>query len=228
MLCGLARLSGRSTLAVATFFPTAIVTHHLVHPTLITNACPPGRPCYLPTYPSWDTTNFLLLIAAAVVFAAQTIPVYVAKIASHESKTDGDALARQATHFCAGMEFGLGLHISGMASPGKVLSFLSLPNWNAWDPSLAMVMLFGVLPNMIEIQIRGFNRAPLFKSKFQLPTKTLKDTDWTFVLGAAMFGVGWGLSGTCPGPAILRAGAQPTWGLLWMGGFWLGSQLLSA
>lgn len=222
MLCGLSRLSGRSALAVATFFPAAVVTHHLVHPTLATDACPPGSTCYIPTYPSSETTNTLILLAIATIFAAQTIPAYIAKIAASETKTDNNKIARQATQFCVGMEFGLGLHISQMSSPGKVLSFLSLPNWNAWDPSLALVMLFGVLPNLIDIQLRGFDKAPLFRTKFELPSKTLKDTDWKFVLGAAMFGIGWGLTGTCPGPAILRAAAQPTWGLLWMSGFWLG------
>ncbi|KAF2737525.1 YeeE/YedE family integral membrane protein-like protein [Polyplosphaeria fusca] len=225
MLCGLARLSGRSTVAVATFFPAAIVTHHLAHPTLFTEACPPGRPCYLPTYPSWETTNTLLLLATATIFAARTVPSYLAKIAANEPKTDSDSVARQAVQVCAGLEFGLGLHISQLASPSKVLSFLSLPNWDSWDPSLAMVMLFGVLPSLLEIQVRGFSTPPLFKSKFDLPSKTFKDTDWLFVLGAAVFGIGWGLTGACPGPAVLRAAAQPTWGLLWMGGFWLGGKL---
>lgn len=94
---------------------------------------------------------------------------------------------------------------------------------HAWDPSLALVMLFGVVPNYITIKRKGFNEPPAFAKKFELPTKTIKDVDVTFVAGAAAFGIGWGLTGTCPGPAVLRAFAQPLWGALWVGGFWLGA-----
>jgi len=94
-----------------------------------------------------------------------------------------------------------------------------------WDPSLALVILFGVLPNLVEIQMRGLTSPPEFASHFSLPTKTMVDIDVKFVLGAMAFGVGWGLSGTCPGPAVLRAFAQPVWGALWVGGFWFGGRV---
>ena len=93
---------------------------------------------------------------------------------------------------------------------------------------MAMVILFGILPSIIEIQWRGLSNPPLFNEHFDLPKKTFKDVDWKFVLGAATFGIGWGLTGTCPGPAVLRAFIQPSWGLMWMGGFWLGGQLASS
>jgi hypothetical protein len=112
-----------------------------------------------------------------------------------------------------------------MAHPAKVAAFLSFPNLQHWDPSLALVILFGVLPNLIENQVRGFASPPSFADKFSLPTKTLQDVDGRFVIGAAAFGIGWGLTGTCPGPAVLRAFFQPLWGALWIGGFWLGGKL---
>lgn len=96
---------------------------------------------------------------------------------------------------------------------------------NAWDPSLALIMLFGVVPNYLTIRRKGFNQPPAFANKFDLPTKTVKDVNFKFVAGAAAFGVSWGLTGTCPGPAVLRALAQPLWGALWMGGFWLGARI---
>ncbi|KAF2116559.1 YeeE/YedE family integral membrane protein-like protein [Lophiotrema nucula] len=225
MLCGLSRLSGRSLVAVGTFFATAVLTHHAVHPTLRTTACPPGTVCYLPTYPSQTTTTTLLLLTAVTILAAQIVPRFIARISSNEGKANGDVPARQASAFFSGLEFGLGLHISQMASPAKVLSFLSLPNWDAWDPSLGMVMLFGVLPSVVENLAKGFNNPPLFNKRFDISKKTIEDVDWKFVLGAAVFGIGWGLTGTCPGPAVLRAVAQPTWGLLWMLGFWLGGKV---
>jgi hypothetical protein len=232
MLCGLPRMSGRSATAVATFFPIAIVTHHFSHPTLYTEACPNNVPCYIPVYPSATTTASLVILAALSIFGARTIPKLVENVAAAQSTdekglTDSHSPARQVAQFCSGLLFGLGLQISGMAHPAKVTSFLSFPVMQHWDPSLALVILFGVLPNLIEIQLRGFSSPPSFASKFALPAKTFKDIDVKFVAGAAAFGVGWGLTGTCPGPAVLRALAQPVWGALWIGGFWLGGKALS-
>ncbi|KAF2263436.1 YeeE/YedE family integral membrane protein-like protein [Lojkania enalia] len=231
MLCGLSRLSGRSVVAVSTFLSTALLTHHLVHPSLRTEICPVGTPCYTPTYPSSSATAALLVLAATVILATRTIPRLVAKATEAKAtdasdKPDAVSPARQVTQFLVGLEFGLGLQISQMASPSKLLAFFSFPVLETWDPSLGMVMLFGVLPNLIENKMRGFEKAPDFNCKFDLPKKTIKDIDWKFILGAAVFGVGWGLSGTCPGPAVLRAIAQPAWGLFWMTGYWAGGKLL--
>jgi uncharacterized membrane protein YedE/YeeE len=226
MLCGLSRLSGRSAIAVAAFFPSAILTHHLVHPSLLTEVCTGDVPCYLPTYPSRETTMALALLITITILAARTIPHLVARCTKKEDgKGDPNLLARFTTQFFAGLQFGLGLHITQMASPAKVASFLSFPRLEVWDPSLALVVVFGVLPSLVEIQWKGFNVTPFFNEKFELSTKTVKDVDWKFVFGAVVFGIGWGLSGTCPGPAILRSFAQPTWGLMWMGGFWTGTKL---
>jgi uncharacterized membrane protein YedE/YeeE len=232
MLCGLPRMSGRSATAVATFFPVAIITHHLCHPTLYTEACPSNVPCYTPVYPSAMTTASLVVLAALSILGARTIPKLVEN-ATATPQMDGKdgklpthsrSPARQAAHFFSGLLFGLGLHISGMAHPAKVTSFLSFPVMQHWDPSLALIILFGVLPNLIDIQRKGFASPPSFAEKFSLPTKTVKDIDIKFVAGAAAFGVGWGLTGTCPGPAVLRALVQPVWGAMWMGGFWLGGK----
>jgi len=246
MLCGLSRLSGRSTLAVATFFPVALITHHLAHPSLETGACPPGIPCFTLTYPSQSRLLFLLILATVTIVAAKTIPRLVAQTETapaaiqNGAGTNGSATkptappdagtptaAQHATEFFSGLQFGLGLHITQMSDPSKVLAFLSFPNMQAWDPSMALIILFAVLPNLIENQMLGFKGKPEFKNEFNLPKKTLKDTDWQFVLGAALFGVGWGLCGVCPGPAALRAMAQPVWGAMWMGGFVAGSKLIS-
>jgi hypothetical protein len=202
-----------------------MITHHLAHPSLMTDACTGDVPCYMPTYPSRETTIALATLAAVTILASRIIPRLIAQTPMEEEKCDPKSPARDATQFFSGLEFGLGLHITGMASPAKVRSFLSFPELQVWDPSMLLVIFFGVLPNLIENQTKGFRDPPCFNKKFELPKKTLKDTDWKFVLGAAVFGVGWGLSGTCPGPAILRAVAQPAWGMLWMGGFWLSGRL---
>ena len=228
MLCGLSRLSGHSLVAVATFFPTAIITHHMVHPSLRTEVCNSDLPCYTPTYPSRSTLISLLVLAATTIIVGRVLPQLLLNTSEKDGKRNVQSPARQAAQFVAGLEFGLGLHISKMASPSKVLSFLSFPNLEVWDPSMALVILFGIVPNIIEIQARGFEKPPLFNDKFELPKSTIKDVDWKLVLGAATFGVGWGLTGTCPGPAVLRAFVQPTWGLLWMSGFYLGGQMVQS
>lgn len=232
MLCGLSRLSGRSAVATATFFTVALLTHHLAHPSLYTDACPGDIPCYTPVYPSAGTALSLILLASSAILAARTIPNFIADSTSNTANSKdtpgSNGAARTATQFFSGLLFALGLQVSGMAHPAKVASFLSFPVMHAWDPSLALIVVFGVLPNLITIQRKGFAEPPAFNKLFEIPTKTIRDVDGKFVAGAAAFGVGWGLTGTCPGPAVLRAFAQPVWGVMWLSGFWLAGRFGAA
>jgi uncharacterized membrane protein YedE/YeeE len=100
--------------------------------------------------------------------------------------------------FAAGLVFGLGLVISGMSDPAKVLNFLDL--FGTWDPSLAFVMGGAVLVTFVGYRLVLARRAPLLGGRFELPTR--KDVDPRLVAGAALFGLGWGLGGYCPGPAL--------------------------
>ncbi len=108
----------------------------------------------------------------------------------------------------AGLIFGLGLVISGMSNPAKVLNFLDLAG--TWDPSLAFVMGGAVVATAIGYRFILKREAPLFTARFALPTR--KDIDLPLVGGAAIFGLGWGLGGFCPGPAFtaLPLGATGT------------------
>jgi uncharacterized membrane protein YedE/YeeE len=98
----------------------------------------------------------------------------------------------------AGFLFGVGLVIGGMSNPAKVLNFLDLAG--SWDPSLAFVMAGAVAVTFIGYKLVFRQPRPLLAARFHLPE--LKQIDRRLVLGAAIFGVGWGLSGFCPGPAI--------------------------
>lgn len=105
---------------------------------------------------------------------------------------------RVAASLAAGLLFGLGLVISGMSDPAKILNFLDI--FGAWDPSLAFVMAGAVAVTFFGYRLVLARKQPLFDASFHLPTA--KDIDPPLLAGASTFGVGWGLSGFCPGPAI--------------------------
>ncbi len=98
----------------------------------------------------------------------------------------------------AGVLFGLGVSLAQMIDPVRVLGFLNLAG--AWDPTLAMVMMGALLVNIPATRIILQQPQPLLDRHFHLPQK--QGLDWPLVLGAALFGIGWGLAGYCPGPAI--------------------------
>jgi uncharacterized membrane protein YedE/YeeE len=112
-------------------------------------------------------------------------------------------MTRALGAFAAGLLFAVGLAISGMTQPAKVVGFLDLAG--DWDPSLAFVMLgaIGVYAPLSFLILK--RRAPVLAPSFDLPTK--RAIDARLLAGAAMFGVGWGLGGYCPGPAIVGVGA---------------------
>ena len=98
----------------------------------------------------------------------------------------------------SGLLFGIGLTISGMVNPMKILNFLDISG--PWDPTLIFVMGSGLVVTLLGYQIIFKRNAPLFATSFRLPTS--QDIDAKLLGGAALFGLGWGLTGFCPGPAI--------------------------
>ena len=107
-------------------------------------------------------------------------------------------MLRSLTIIFIGALFGAGLAIGGMLNPAKVAGFLDI--FGVWDPSLAFVMGGGVVANFIGMRLVQRRRAPLFAGIFRLPDAT--GIDRHLVGGAVLFGVGWGLGGLCPGPAV--------------------------
>lgn len=97
-----------------------------------------------------------------------------------------------------GLVFGIGLVISGMANPAKVLNFLDLAG--TWDPSLLFVMAAAVVVTFAGYRLVRWRGQPLFGGRLDFPTR--RAIDVRLVGGAAVFGLGWGISGFCPGPAF--------------------------
>ena len=117
----------------------------------------------------------------------------------------------------AGILFGLGLALSEMTHPNRVLGFLDIAD--RWDPALAFVLAGAVSVTTIAFRFVLRRKSPLFAGRFRLPATTA--IDWRLTIGAILFGVGWGISGYCPGPAIALLAAPN-----WEAGIFLPSMLL--
>jgi uncharacterized membrane protein YedE/YeeE len=112
----------------------------------------------------------------------------------------------RVTEFAVGLLFGLGLLLSGMTDPGKVLGFLDL--FGAWDPSLALVMGGAILVGFFAFALAKKRTTTFLGGVLRLPTSTQMDKP--LVIGSLVFGAGWGLAGFCPGPAVVSmADGQP-------------------
>ena len=101
--------------------------------------------------------------------------------------------------FVAGLVFAIGLGVSGMTQPAKVIAFLDVAG--AWDPSLAFVMLGAIGVHVVFARRVRSSASPRFAPAFALPPST--GIDRRLLLGAALFGIGWGIAGFCPGPAVV-------------------------
>lgn len=118
---------------------------------------------------------------------------------------------QHAMAFLSGLIFAAGLALGGMTLPSKVVGFFDFSEGvSSWDPSLAFVMGGGLLVFMPVLRLAKRRGRPFFSERFRLPTT--KDIDLRLVGGAALFGVGWGLAGYCPGPALASAGYALTSG----------------
>lgn len=117
------------------------------------------------------------------------------------------------TSLLAGLVFGLGLILSGMASPAKVLGFLDLAG--AWDPSLALVMVGAIAVGLLAFTVARRREVTLLGLPLRLPTASVIDR--RLLVGSLMFGAGWGLAGFCPGPALVALGMGELKALVFVG-----------
>jgi len=105
--------------------------------------------------------------------------------------------------FLAGLVFGIGLIVSGMTDPGKVIGFLDIAG--NWDPSLAFVMGGAVLVGFFAFRLAGRRAHSFLGGAMELPRR--RDIDARLIGGSVVFGIGWGLAGFCPGPALVSFGS---------------------
>jgi uncharacterized protein len=112
---------------------------------------------------------------------------------------------QRSTSLLAGLLFGAGLAVSGMIDPARVRDFLDL--FGDWDPTLAFVMGGATVPMAIAWRVKSRMQAPLAADSFHLPET--RQIDHKLATGAVLFGVGWGISGLCPGPALADLAIAP-------------------
>lgn len=120
--------------------------------------------------------------------------------------------------FAVGFVFALGLGISGMTQPQKVIGFLDI--FGKWDASLIFVMLGSILVHFITYKLIRKRNSPLLSAHWHVPQKT-KLTK-SLIIGSILFGVGWGLAGYCPGPALTGVGLLQSGSLLFVGSMLVG------
>ncbi|GMM28099.1 hypothetical protein DAMA08_008150 [Martiniozyma asiatica (nom. inval.)] len=235
MLAGFSRLRWRSFIATCTFFTTGVLTNYLVGNS-VAFTCQ-DLPCYYfdETF-SFFRENAITLLGLTFggFFWSYSALPYISKMLKSFGNSYNRAL-RVISGISSGVLFGCGLLIAGMANPLKVSGFLSIFDISKFDPSLAMIPLFCILPNIFlwkrwlpqtkeenELSDEKFLKKPILAKKFDLNFSD--NIDKRFLIGNAIFGIGWGLAGICPGPGILSlfiSGPQSKQAL-WTLGFLMG------
>jgi uncharacterized membrane protein YedE/YeeE len=126
--------------------------------------------------------------------------------------------------FVSGVVFAAGLALAGVTQPSKVIGFFDFSRGlDSWDPSLAFVMLGGIVVFTPVFHLISKRDRPWLSSTFRLPTRT--DIDRPLIIGAALFGLGWGIAGYCPGPALASAGSGSMSALILVGSMFTGMKL---
>lgn len=121
----------------------------------------------------------------------------------------------------SGLLFAIGLGVAGMTQPTKVVGFLDITG--AWDPSLAFVMVGAIAVHFVAFRVVLKRPSPVFGGSFQIPTR--RDIDPRLVAGAAIFGVGWGIAGFCPGPGLVSVMTGGAASLIFIGAMLAGMML---
>lgn len=227
-ISGLPRGSLRALVAVCTFMISAVISA-ICSRVLQNNGVFPliGHTVTLPYWPPIFVVIFLPLISFVVVYLGLSGYYNYLHDSSSETPTPSNALWLRETNIqhsitalIVGFVFGVGLSISGMCDPKRVIHFLDFPGPDGWDPSLAGVMFAGVLFNFISfhllhryevgvlIQTQDEDRITLNNVLKLWHHPANMHLPMSFIVGGILFGIGWGLAGICPGPAIINLAAS--------------------
>jgi uncharacterized membrane protein YedE/YeeE len=213
MLTGLAQLSLRSLVATCCFFGCAVVTVAFfgTAPAASTGSL---RQSFFTAASVDSQTTARLLSVTTTFYIATAIFLHKAR-KQRDAGTPASTSQRMLVALFAGATFASGLLMSGMYLPSKTLGFLNI--WRAWkgvpgadfDPSLLMIVLGGLLPNLIATQLYTKHQKPLLSAQgtqASVPVRTTTTEGVTprLIIGSLLFGAGWGMSGICPGPAIVN------------------------
>lgn len=221
MLAGLSRLRWRSFVATCTFSFTAVIISTLLN---LAPECP-NAPCYIPDFSNVGDNIWKLV---SLVVGSYTVSYLVLP------QLKPSATARVLAGLNSGFLFGMGLFLSGMASPAKPLGFLAFLTPRKFDPSLAAIIIFAIIPNIFvwrrilpQTPTSPQSEHPLFEDRWNLPWSDA--TPPRFIVGNAIFGLGWGLMGVCPGPGLLgvltNGWAGATWVLAFEASYFLAKQV---
>lgn len=238
-ICGLGRMSRRSLAAVLTFMSTSIATAVLTSPL---SRFAPFTAFLRGGQTSQKNEALGTAVTVMIAFAAMA-PLAIKSLLKQKSdekqcNPDENKLPAAAV---TGSMFAAGLAVSGMVLPSKVYGFLDLsaiPE-GSFDPTLGMVMLGGVIVSWLSYQfVEGHScwrgcalPKPVSCPTFSVPNKTV--IDWPLITGAALFGIGWGIGGICPGPAIFQAAVGMDkvvafWWPAFFAGSYCGQQVMEA
>jgi len=201
MLAGLSRFSKRSIAATVTFFGAAVVTTRLLYS---------QQQTFAPvTSPEWNinSTDKTLLVAQAAPLIVSLLLYTQASTSSNSPSPEASkprAVARLVALLSTTVEFALALRLSNLTDPSKVSAFLLLPFHLAFDPSLAFLAI-GAIPlgSVLYHFFRG-SEQPVLGGRWAVPKAGKVNV--RLLLGAVIFGVGWGVSGFCPGPVLINFG----------------------
>jgi len=228
-LCGLPRRSPRSLAAVLTFMTTGAITAYLSN-------LPEGKALLSASLIEPDKLDPLIpAITASVVGLYVSLNIVgmkdrVVRFFSPSANKGVSTLHMHVSAFASSLIFGLGLGLSGMCNPARVIRFLDFSGSAGWDPTLASVLGGGCAITFMAFHYFKATKTPVPLNQEANLHDTLKMglvapnlvIDWRLLLGSALFGVGWGLAGICPGPGMVAAGAQVSHAMKFVPGMFIG------